>query len=113
MGKFTIKTGKDGSFYFNLKADNGQIILRSDGYTTKSACENGINSVKNNAINENRFEKLVSSAGKPFFNLKASNGQIVGTSQLYESENGRDNGIDSVMRNAPDAPIVLDDSSDD
>jgi uncharacterized protein YegP (UPF0339 family) len=39
------------------------------------------------------------------FNLKAGNGQIIGTSQMYESEAGRDNGIASVQKNAPDAEV--------
>ena len=46
MGKFTIKIGKNGDHYFNLKAGNGQIILASQGYNSKSACENGVESVR-------------------------------------------------------------------
>ena len=44
--------------------------------------------------------------GKPYFNLKATNGQIIGQSQMYASERNRNNGIASVMRNAPDAVLV-------
>ena len=40
------------------------------------------------------------------FNLKAGNGQVIGTSELYESEAGRDNGVESVKKNAPDAEVV-------
>ena len=40
---------------------------------------------------------------KPYFNLKAGNGQVIGTSELYESEAGRENGIESVKKNAPEA----------
>ena len=50
MGKFVISTRKNGEFQFNLKAGNGQIILSSEGYKTKASCENGIASVKNNAV---------------------------------------------------------------
>ena len=49
MGKFSIKIGSDKQYYFNLKADNGQVILFSEGYTTKPACLNSIESVKKNA----------------------------------------------------------------
>ena len=35
------------------------------------------------------------------------NGQIIGTSNYYESEASRDNGILSVMKNAPDAKIEI------
>ena len=105
MGKFVIKTQKDGQFYFNLLAGNGQSILKSEAYTTKQACENGNASVKSNAGNDARFEKKESKNGKPFFNLKAGNGQIIGSSELYETTASRDNGIESVKNNAPDASV--------
>ncbi len=104
MGKFIIKTQKDGQFVFRLLAGNGQEILRSEAYTTKPACLNGINSVKSNAADDGRYDRKVSTNGKPYFNLKAGNGQVIGTSELYESEAARDNGIESVKKNAPEAP---------
>ncbi len=103
MGKFVIKTQKDGQFYFNLVAGNGQTILKSEAYTTKPAALNGINSVKANAEDDGRYDRKESSNGKPYFNLKAGNGQVIGTSELYESEAGRENGIASVKSNAPGA----------
>jgi uncharacterized protein YegP (UPF0339 family) len=103
MGKFVITKKSNGEFQFNLKAGNGQVILGSEGYTTKSACENGIESVKKNSQDDARFERLISKNDKYYFLLKASNGQSVGTSEMYESEAGRENGIESVKKNAPDA----------
>lgn len=105
MTKFEITKRTNGEFQFNLKAGNGQIILTSEGYTTKTACENGIQSVKNNAPTDSRYERKTSSNDKFFFNLKATNGQIIGTSQMYTSEQGRENGIDSVKTNAPIATV--------
>ena len=106
MGKFVITTRKNGEFQFNLKATNGQVILTSEGYTTKTACLNGVESVKKNAVLENRFEVKVAKNGKPFFNLKASNGQTIGASQMYSSERTMKAGIASVMKNAPEAPVI-------
>ena len=106
MGKFVITTRKDGDFQFNLKATNGQVILTSQGYSTKAACLNGIESVKKNAAIDERFEVKVTKNGKPYFNLKASNGQVIGASQMYVSEVTMNGGIASVKRNAPDAPVV-------
>jgi hypothetical protein len=106
MAKFEITTRKNGEFQFNLKASNGEVILTSEGYTTKAACLNGAESVKKNAVEEKRFEKLVAKNGKPYFTLKATNGQVIGQSQMYASERNRDNGIASVMKNAPAAEIV-------
>ena len=106
MGKFEVKVRKDNQFQFNLKASNGQTILTSEAYTTKAACLNGIESVKKNAVEDKRFEKLTAKNGKPYFNLKATNGQVIGTSEMYESEASRDNGIESVKKNAPEASVV-------
>lgn len=106
MGKFVIKTGTNGQYYFSLKADNGQKILASEGYTTKAACNNGIDSVKSNAKDDSKYDKKTSTNGKYYFNLKATNGQIIGTSEMYESTSGRDNGIESVKSNAPGASVV-------
>ncbi|MBU0942478.1 MAG: YegP family protein [Bacteroidetes bacterium] len=103
MGTFLITKRKNDEFQFVLKAGNGQVILASEGYTTKAACLNGIESVKKNSQVEARFDKLESKSGKPYFNLKATNGQIIGSSEMYESVASRDNGIESVKKNAPEA----------
>lgn len=105
MGKFVITKRTNGEFQFNLKANNGQTILNSEGYTTKASCENGIASVRTNSTDDSKFDRKTSTNGKPYFNLKASNGQIIGTSEMYESEASRDNGIESVKTNAPDATV--------
>ncbi|RZK72939.1 MAG: DUF1508 domain-containing protein, partial [Pedobacter sp.] len=105
MGKFVITTRKNGEFQFNLKAGNGQVILASEGYTTKQACENGIASVRNNSVVLSRYDRKTATNGKPYFNLKATNGQVIGTSEMYETEAARDKGIESVKNNAPDASI--------
>ncbi|OJV52457.1 MAG: hypothetical protein BGO31_07340 [Bacteroidetes bacterium 43-16] len=106
MGKFVIKTAKNGQYYFNLKAGNGQTILSSEMYTTKTACTNGIESVKTNAPKDERYDKKTSSNGKQYFNLIAGNGQVIGTSEQYESSAGMNTGIASVKANAPDASVT-------
>ncbi|MBS1634114.1 MAG: YegP family protein [Ferruginibacter sp.] len=106
MGKFATKTGTNGEYYFNLKADNGQIILSSEGYKTTASRDNGIESVRKNSTYDSKYDKQSSSNGKFYFNLKATNGQVIGKSQMYESEAGRDNGIASVKSNAPAATVV-------
>jgi uncharacterized protein len=105
MGKFVITKRSNGEFQFNLKATNGQNILSSEGYSSKANCENGIESVKKNSQDNAKFDKKTSSNGKYYFNLKATNGQIIGTSEMYEAEAGRNNGIDSVKSNAPEATV--------
>ncbi|KIO78912.1 hypothetical protein TH53_00990 [Pedobacter lusitanus] len=105
MGKFVITKRKNDEFQFNLKADNGQVILASEGYSAKAGCENGIASVQKNAPDDARYERKTSTNGKAYFNLKSTNGQIIGTSEMYESVAGRENGIESVKKNAPGASI--------
>mgnify|MGYP001432859391 FL=1 len=105
-GKFELKVSSNGKYHFNLKAGNGQIILSSEMYESKAAAENGIASVKKNAGDDARYERKESSSGKPYFNLKASNGQVIGKSEMYESAASMENGIESVKKNGPDADTV-------
>ena len=105
-GKFEVYVDKAGEHRFRLKAGNGETILTSEGYSKKDGCANGIESVRRNAANPDRFEKIATEKGKFRFNLKAANHQVIGTSQNYDSESGRDNGIASVAKNAPDAKVV-------
>lgn len=105
MGKFIITKLVNGEFKFSLKAGNGETILSSEGYTTKSNCQNGIDSVKRNATDDNKYDRKIASNGKLYFTLEAANGQTIGISELYESESGRTNGIMSVKTHAPNAII--------
>ena len=104
---FVVSKGKDGQDYFVLKASNAQVILQSEGYKTRKACLAGIESVRKNSQNESRFECRTAKNGKSYFVVKATNGQEVGRSQMYKSESGCKNGMQSVARNAPTAGVVL------
>ncbi|WP_055435788.1 YegP family protein [Lacinutrix algicola] len=105
MEKFEVYQDSKREYRFRLKASNGQKILASEGYTAKSGCMNGIESVKTNSQDDSKFDRRKSSNGKHYFNLKASNGQIIGTSEMYEGSSGMENGINSVKTNAPKASI--------
>ncbi|MCR6662858.1 MAG: YegP family protein [Luteimonas sp.] len=105
-GKFEITTRKNGEFQFNLKAGNSQVILTSEGYSAKVSALNGVESVRKHSQDDAYFERLTAKDGSPYFNLKASNGQTIGHSEMYSSAAARDNGIESVKTNAPDAALV-------
>lgn len=105
MGKFEIYADKGGKHRFRLKAGNGQNILASQGYASKSGCENGVESVRKNCMDDACFERLESSKGEPYFNLKSTNGQVIGTSERYSSTSAMENGIASVKKNAPGASV--------
>ncbi len=94
-----------GEFRFNLHASNGEKILHSEGYVSKSGCLNGIDSVRTNSTSGDNFETFKDTAGKYRFRLRARNGEIIGQSEAYESIAGCSSGIASVMRNAPVAEI--------
>ncbi|HSY68937.1 MAG TPA: YegP family protein [Edaphobacter sp.] len=106
VGKFELKTAKDGEFFFHLKAANGQIVLASEMYKGKSSAENGIESVKKNASKDANYERKDTKNGHFMFNLKAANHLVIGTSQTYKTAESRNEGIASVKANAPSAPIV-------
>jgi len=106
MAKFNLKTDAKGEIRFNLLADNGQIVLSSEGYKAKASALNGVASVKKHAVDAKNFEVKEAKNGKWHFNLKASNGQVIGSSQMYADKSGVETGMQSVMKNAPAAEVV-------
>ncbi len=120
MGKFLVKETSTG-IKFDLKAGNGEVIATSEVYTSKSACMNGIASVKKNSViadvedqtvdgfekkKNPKYEVYTDKKGEFRFRLKASNGEIIATGEGYKAKAGCMNGIESVKKNAPDAEIV-------
>lgn len=120
MGKFAVKTVKTG-IKFDLKAGNGEVIATSEVYTSRSACLNGVESVRKNApiakledqtvegfetVTNPKFEVYVDKAGEFRFRLKARNGEIIAVSEGYKAKASCMNGIESVRKNAPEADVV-------
>ena len=120
MGKFLVKETSTG-IKFDLKAGNGEVIATSEVYTSKSACMNGIASVKKNSVIADvedqtvdgfekkktpKYEVYTDKKGEFRFRLKASNGEIIATGEGYKAKAGCMNGIESIKKNAPDAEIV-------
>lgn len=99
-------TGLSQAFHWVLVASNYEVILTSENYATKDGAKNGIESCKVNSQIDDRFERKTSVSNQPYFVLKAFNGQIIGTSQMYSSTTARDNGIASVKRFGKDAILV-------
>lgn len=119
MGKFVLRKTNTG-FKFDLKAGNGEIIATSEIYSTKDACKNGIASVAKNAAvaavenqtvegfareKHPKFEVYTDKAGEYRFRLKAVNGEIIAVSEGYKALRSCLNGVESVKKNAPDAPV--------
>lgn len=120
MGKFIIHKTATG-YTFHLKASNGETIATSEVYTTLRACKNGIESVRTNApkagvyslLAENapacphpRFEIYLDHQKEYRFRLTATNGQTIASSEGYTAKASCENGIASVKKNAPEAPVM-------
>ena len=88
-----------------MKAGNGQTILTSEVFRTKKDCLNAIESVKQNASDKNRYEFKKSLNLKHYFNVTDIDGNIIGSSEMYESSSGRDVGVELVKVNAPMAVL--------
>ena len=108
-GWFELSNSSDGQYLFVLKAGNGETILTSERYQARASAEAGIASVQANASIDARYELKSAANGKEFFNLKAANGQVIGTSQMYASAASRDVGVASVKANG--ATQVVKDNS--
>ncbi len=98
-GKFELYNDKAGEFRFRLKAGNGQIILSSEGYKAKASATNGIDSTRKNAPIDERYKRITTKSSQFMFKLKATNGQVIGTSEQYNAEASLENGIESVKKN--------------
>ena len=119
MGKFVIRQTNTG-FKFDLKATNGQTIATSEIYESHAACVKGTESVAKCAAVANfadltlgqedvthpKFELYQDKGGEFRFRLKARNGEIIAVSEGYTTKPACENGIESVRKNAPEAPIV-------
>jgi uncharacterized protein YegP (UPF0339 family) len=98
-GWYELGKSKDGQFHFVLKAGNAETILTSELYKAEASARNGIASVQKNCTDDANYERKDSSNGKYYFNLKALNHQVIGTSQMYASTASRETGIGSVKTN--------------
>lgn len=106
MGTYVLKKTTSGQFHWNLVADNHEVILSSESYVAKQGALNGIDSCKRNSPSDERYSRLKSVNNQFYFVLKATNGEVIGTSEMYKTEQGMHVGIASCKRNGPDSPIV-------
>jgi len=98
-GYFELHKSTDAKFVFNLKADNNEIILTSQTYTTKQHAMDGIESVRKNSSKDAQYTRKQSTAKQPYFILSSANGEIIGSSQMYTSGPAMESGIASVKEN--------------
>lgn len=106
MAVFEITLTSCGEYHFRLlDTGNSKPILSGRQYTTKNACREGIDWVKSNAPYDYQYEAK-QSHGKYYFILKAANGQLIGTSEIYANAADRDAGLRLVKTQATRAPVT-------
>jgi uncharacterized protein YegP (UPF0339 family) len=99
-GDYILKRSGE-QFMFNLRSGNHQVILTSQRYASKASAQQGIVSVRKNASDDARYNRLTAKDGSFYFNLAAANGEIIGSSEMYTTAAARDKGIESVKANGP------------
>lgn len=92
-------------FSFIFVNAEGKTVVKSENYAQKASAKNGIESVKKNCQDDARYELKESSNGKSFFNIKSTNGQIVGTSALFANDEERAAAIAELKANSADAEV--------
>lgn len=103
--QFNLRKSDDDQFHFNLTAENNEVILSSERYKSKDGALRGIESVRTNSQKDGHYDRRTSSDGKYYFVLRAANNEVIGTSEMYNSEQALENGIQAVKRVAPEAPV--------
>lgn len=83
-------------YYWVLKAPNHEVILKSENYVSKHGALNGIESTRKHCPFDENYQRLTAGDGSPYFNLRAKNYEVIGTSEMYSSEQMRDHGIEAV-----------------
>lgn len=105
MAEFIIQKSARGEFYYTFRGGNHEIVLTGEEHPAKQKCQESIDSVKRNAPQDDRYTRW-ETTGQYHFNLKAANGEKLGTSEAYTTVTARENGIRVVKTEAPGAPVV-------
>ena len=91
--RFQVFRGLDQKYYFHLRAGNGEIVLQSQGYSSRAGANGGVSSVQQNGADARRYQVLPAADGKFYFVLRAANGQIIGRGQTYATKASAERGV--------------------
>lgn len=106
MCKFIIRTGKHHQFFFDLKAESGDVIITSEAFHTKAACNTVIEALKAVAKDDNKFERMKAATEHYYFIIKGANGKQIAKSVLFPTPAERNTAIKAVEAEAHDAAVV-------
>lgn len=94
---FELFVDEAREYRFHLSAANHEIVLSSEGYSSRTAALAGILSVIDNSASSDNFELREARDGQFYFVLRAANGQTIGMSELYSSKSNATRGIADTM----------------
>lgn len=95
-GWFELSKNAHGQFRFVLKSGNAETILMSQEYGSRRAAEEGIEAVRKSAHGDAHYERKAATNGRPYFDLRSANHEVIGTSQLYADVATCEEGIAAV-----------------
>jgi len=102
MADFLIERSASNRFYYVFRASNYEPVIHGEEHTTKAACQGSIDAIKRNAAYESQYTRWQTGVHF-YFNLKAANGEKIGSNEACNSAQGRENGTNVVKRDASTA----------
>ena len=97
VGKWIIKEKGDGEFVAFLYANNGEIMLTSEIYTSEESARAGIDTIRKN-VDGGTFVNYKDKNKNYYFKLKSVKNRILCVSETYKSEALAESAKESVKR---------------
>lgn len=101
-----VLVGETGRYRFNVHAQNGEIMLSSEQYTTEAAAFNGAFAVQAAGVEAASYTITENAAGGFYFTLAADNGEIVGVSEQYRTRAGAAGAVAALQALLPTITIL-------
>jgi uncharacterized protein len=100
-GYYQLIEGHDGGFMFSLRAGNHETVLESRVFWSRQAAMDAVQLVRDFALEPENYTKQEAPDGTHFFELRDSNGKMLGRGASRKTRSALNAGIASVQRNAP------------
>ncbi|MBP9085716.1 MAG: YegP family protein [Kofleriaceae bacterium] len=97
--KFDLWQNDAGQYYFHLAAANGEILLASQGYQSRTGAINGVLSVLDNGGLDVRYAIKQGSDRKHYVSLLAANQQVIATGEGYSTKSNANRAVKTMVRN--------------
>jgi len=105
--RVSVTLGDSGQWHFSVYAKNGESVLSSESYSSQAAALNGALAVQDAGVQSFSYDVKQSLSGTSYyFNIKASNGQVIGTSQQYTTKESAEAGRAALIALLPSIEII-------